>query len=155
MQKFKSVKDILGTLNDEKSCREFLEDTRWNGTPKYPHCDTESATHYRLTRNGEFHGKYKCRHCRNTFTVIVGTMFEGTHIASSIGINKISAIGHFTYKTRNSHRRYRLIHRKLVYLHVLRDDMFNRRRLVLFSSVNLDNSYCVESQAKTLPLVRV
>lgn len=45
--------------------------------------------------------------------------------------------------------------RKLVYLHVLRDDMFNRKRLVLFSSVNLDNSYCVESQAKTLPLVRV
>lgn len=80
MQKFKSVKDILRTLHDEKSCREFLEDIRWSGTPKCPHCDTESATHYRLTRNGEFHGKYKCRHCRKTFTVTVGTMFEGTHI---------------------------------------------------------------------------
>lgn len=80
MQKFKSVKDILRTLHDEKSCREFLENIRWNGTPKCPHCDTESATHYRLTRNGVFQGKYKCRHCRKTFTVTVGTMFEGTHI---------------------------------------------------------------------------
>lgn len=35
------------------------------------------------------------------------------------------------------------------------DDIYKRKRLVLFSSVNLDNSYCVERQAETLSLVRV
>ncbi len=48
--------------------------------PKCPHCGTESNGHYRLTNQGEFQGKYKCKHCRKTFTVTVGTMFERSHV---------------------------------------------------------------------------
>ena len=36
---------------------------------------------------------------------------------------------------------------KIVNLHVKSDKMFYRKRLVLFSSVNLDNSYCIERLA--------
>lgn len=81
MSKFKMVNELLRTLSNDNTCREFLEGIRWKGTPKCPHCGHESTEHYRLNRNGEFHGKYKCKHCCKTFTVTVGTIFEGSHIS--------------------------------------------------------------------------
>ena len=80
-----SFVQLLKTLRDEKSCREFLEETRWQGEPMCPHCYTQSAgeyyKHYKLNSGGEFKGLYKCCHCRNRFTVRIGTMFEGSHVS--------------------------------------------------------------------------
>ena len=54
----KSFIQLMNSLHDEKSCREFLETHRWHGVPKCPHCNHESEEHYRLNRNGEFNGLY-------------------------------------------------------------------------------------------------
>ena len=70
----------MNSLHDEKSCREFLETHRWHGMPKCPHCNHESKEHYRLNRNGEFNGLYKCRNCKKTFTVTKGTIFERSNV---------------------------------------------------------------------------
>ena len=58
----------------------FLEELRWGGSPICPHCGVQNSNHYKLKQKGEFKGLYKCKDCRERFTVTVGTMFEGSHI---------------------------------------------------------------------------
>jgi len=77
---FNSFVQMLDVLKDETACRFFLEDLRWNGTPVCPHCGSVNENHYKLNTKGEFKGQYKCKDCRERFTVTVGTMFEGSHI---------------------------------------------------------------------------
>ena len=74
--KAKSFLDLFTSLHDENSCREFLEYQRWHGEPICPHCHRQDKEHYHLKRGG----LYKCRYCRKTFSVTVGTMFEGSHV---------------------------------------------------------------------------
>lgn len=74
--KAKSFIDLFNSLHDETSCREFLEYQRWQDEPICPHCHRQSKEHYRLKRQG----LYKCKSCRKTFSVTVGTMFEGSHV---------------------------------------------------------------------------
>lgn len=77
---FKSFYDMLQVLPDDNACRLYLEDLRWNGTPVCPHCGSVNANHYKLNTKGVFNGLYKCKDCRERFTVTVGTMFEGSHV---------------------------------------------------------------------------
>lgn len=85
MKELRSFVDLMKHLRDEKSCREFLEETRWQGEPICPHCHCQSEgecyQHYKLKTRGKFNGLYKCRRCKKRFTVTVGTMFEGSHIS--------------------------------------------------------------------------
>lgn len=77
---FKSFAAMVTALPTDSACREYLELKRWNGTPVCPHCATVDANHYKLNVKGEFKGMYKCKHCKERFTVTVGTMFEGSPI---------------------------------------------------------------------------
>ena len=77
---FKSFASMLQALPTDTACREYLELKRWNGTPACPHCGVVDANHYKLNVKGEFKGMYKCRSCKERFTVTVGTMFEGSPI---------------------------------------------------------------------------
>lgn len=72
---------MLTALPDDKACREYLELMRWDGVPTCPHCGTVDEKHYRLNVKVEFKGMYKCKACRERFTVTVGTMFEGSPIS--------------------------------------------------------------------------
>jgi transposase-like protein len=72
---------LLKSLHDKTSCREFLEKHRWNGIPACPHCGRQSAHHYRLKVGGVFDGLYKCEACGKRFTVTIGTMFERSHVS--------------------------------------------------------------------------
>ena len=76
----RSLIDLLRNLQSEEDCRLFLENIRWHGVPVCPHCGSKSEEHYKLTNGGVFRGLYKCKDCRERFTVTVGTMFEGSHI---------------------------------------------------------------------------
>lgn len=78
--KFKSFAEMLQVLPDDKAFRLFLEDLRWNGVPVCPHCGSANEKHYKLKTKGVFNGLYKCKDCRERFTVTVGTMFEGSHV---------------------------------------------------------------------------
>lgn len=80
MKEIKTVQQLLKSLPNEQSCREFLEERRWQGEPICPHCKCSRDNHYKLKSKGQFKGLYKCRCCRKTFTVTVGTMFEGSHV---------------------------------------------------------------------------
>lgn len=78
---FKSFAEMLAVLPTDTVCRNFLEQLRWNGIPICPHCGVQDLGHYQLKVKGEFKGMYKCKDCRERFTVTVGTMFEGSHIS--------------------------------------------------------------------------
>ena len=71
---------LIKSLPDSNSCKEFLEQQIWNGTPICPHCGCIDEKHYRLKFKGQFNGLYKCRHCKQRFTVTTGTMFEGSNV---------------------------------------------------------------------------
>lgn len=75
-QIFKSVFNMVTTLNSEKACREHLEQLRWNGEPICPHCGSQRENHYRILTRGEDKGRHKCKDCRLPFSVTIGTIFE-------------------------------------------------------------------------------
>lgn len=77
---FKSFAEMLKILPDDDSCRKYLEFIRWNNIPTCPHCLNMNVNHYQLKTKGIFKGLYKCKYCRERFTVTVGTVFEGSHV---------------------------------------------------------------------------
>ena len=69
--------------SDPEAAREYLEFVRWPQGPECPHCGAVD----RISKlNGKAHrpGVYDCGHCRDQFTVTVGTVFE----RSKIGLDK-------------------------------------------------------------------
>ena len=70
-------------FHDPEAAREHLESVRWPKGPVCPHCGAVD----RISKlNGKSHraGLYDCGHCRDQFTVTVGTVFE----RSKIGLDK-------------------------------------------------------------------
>jgi transposase-like protein len=66
-------------FTDENAAREALEAVRWPNGPFCPHCGAVD----RIAKvEGEKHrpGLYYCNHCKGTFTVTVGTVFERSKV---------------------------------------------------------------------------
>ncbi|MGA2668893.1 MAG: IS1595 family transposase [Ignavibacteria bacterium] len=72
--KYNSLIQVQEHFKDEKTCREHLEELRWNGNVTCPFCHHDKV--YK-TNIG-----YKCANpkCYKKFTVLVGTFFENTKI---------------------------------------------------------------------------
>ena len=64
-------------FQDPDKAREYLERQVWPNGPVCPHCGSVAAP-YAL--NGARPGMYKCRDCREPFTVTVGTVFERSKV---------------------------------------------------------------------------
>ena len=67
-------------FHDPAAAREYLESIRWPNGPVCPHCGAFD----RITKlQGKSHrpGLYECGHCRDQFTVTVGTVFERSKIS--------------------------------------------------------------------------
>jgi transposase-like protein len=80
----------LATLShlfvDEGAARAFLESKRWPNGPVCPHCECKEV--YTLTpKPGSIKpvrpGVYKCKSCREQFTVRIGTIFEESKLPLS------------------------------------------------------------------------
>lgn len=72
-------------FHNKEAARRYLEKIRWSdGIPVCPHCGSKNE-HYELKpkkSSSELRsGVWKCKDCRNQFTVTVGTIFEGSHIS--------------------------------------------------------------------------
>lgn len=64
--------------------RLYLERLRWPDGPICPHCGSISKEHYPLAGKTTRPGLWKCKDCREPFTVTVGTVFERSKIALNI-----------------------------------------------------------------------
>jgi transposase-like protein len=71
-------------FQDPIAARQYLESVRWPKGPICPHCGSVSEDHYALNGDAQRDGLYKCKDCREQFTVTVGTVFEH----SKIGLHK-------------------------------------------------------------------
>lgn len=83
MGKQLNLTDLAKIYNNEDQVREFFEKLRWPDGPICPHCDSKEI--YTLTPKPESKkpgrkGLFKCKKCRQQFTVTVNTIFEGSHI---------------------------------------------------------------------------
>ena len=77
---FNNLHELIATMPDEKTCRDYLIKERWNGVITCPYCGHEKAY---VIENGK---RFKCasKLCYKKFSVTVGTIFE----ASNIPLNK-------------------------------------------------------------------
>lgn len=78
---------IARNFSDENEAYLFLERLRWPNGPVCPHCQGTKAYFLqpkgdRYTRTGHATQRrvYKCASCRKQFSVLIGTIFEGTKI---------------------------------------------------------------------------
>jgi len=68
-------------FQDPVAARQYLEAVRWPDGSVCPHCGSISQDHYALNGHAQRDGLYKCKDCREQFTVTVGTVFERSKIA--------------------------------------------------------------------------
>jgi transposase-like protein len=71
-------------FHDVDKARQYLESQVWPDGPVCPHCGSLSKDHYKLEGKTTRSGLYKCKDCREPFTVTVGTVFE----RSKVPLNK-------------------------------------------------------------------
>ena len=66
-----SVPEFMSRFPNEELARKHIEEIRWHGNPICPFCGTEKA----YNRGDTAPGYYRCRKCRQDFTVRVGTIY--------------------------------------------------------------------------------
>jgi transposase-like protein len=69
--------------------RQYLEGVRWPIGPVCPHCGSISKDHYALAGEKHREGLYKCKDCREQFTVTVGTVFERSKIGLHVWLQAV------------------------------------------------------------------
>lgn len=74
---FKNLPELIKHFESEETCKQYLERQRWGVNVTCPHCNYSKV--YRTNRG------YKCasKECYKKFTVISGTIYEGTKIPLS------------------------------------------------------------------------
>ncbi|MGE4240131.1 IS1595 family transposase [Ramlibacter sp.] len=75
-------------FQDADKAREYLEALRWPHGPVCPHCGV-IGTAYKLEGTKHRPGLYKCKDCRDQFTVTVGTLFERSKIALNVWLQAV------------------------------------------------------------------
>ncbi len=71
-------------FKSEQIARQWLEAVRWPDGAVCPHCGSISKDHYKLEGASHRPGLYKCKDCREQFTVTVGTVFERSKIKLNV-----------------------------------------------------------------------
>jgi transposase-like protein len=78
-------------FHDEQAAFDYVEARVWPDGPSCPHCggvERISLMGGKSTRKG----LYKCYQCRKPFTVRIGTIFEGSHVALNIWLQAMYLI---------------------------------------------------------------
>ena len=73
LSKFRTISGLIDYFDSDARCHEFLATARWNGKPKCPYCGCDYVYHRK-------DGRYACKNCKKTFTVLVGTVFQSTKL---------------------------------------------------------------------------
>lgn len=94
---------VSTVLADEADAYVFLEQLRWNGTPSWcPHCATPGRCYFlrpangrsRATRTGASTQRrvWKCGSCRKQFSVLTGTVLQGTKVSVLSWVSMIADV---------------------------------------------------------------
>ncbi len=94
-------------FQDADKAREYLEALRWPNGPVCPHCGA-IGDHYSLMGKSTRPGLWKCKDCREQFTVTVGTVFERSKIALNIWLQAVYYLCS-SKKGMSSHQLHRML----------------------------------------------
>ena len=70
----------VGRLTEDEA-RKMLEDIRWPNGIECPHCQSKNVVRITSEAKTVRDGLLRCKDCRKQFTVTVGTIMQGSHIA--------------------------------------------------------------------------
>lgn len=73
LSQFRSLDALTKYFSSDRKCTDFLAEQRWHGHPACPYCGCATIYHRK-------DGRYACKDCENTFSVLVGTVFQNTKI---------------------------------------------------------------------------
>jgi transposase-like protein len=73
---FNNLRELIATMPDEKTCRDYVIQQRWNGKPVCPYCGYDRCY---IIEGGK---RFKCasKTCYSKFSVTVGTIMEDSNI---------------------------------------------------------------------------
>jgi len=94
-------------FQDSDKAREYLESVRWANGVSCPHCRAVGQ-HYQLLGKAHRPGLWKCKHCREQFTVTVGTVFERSKIKLNVWLQAVFLVCTST-KGMSSHQLHRTL----------------------------------------------
>jgi transposase-like protein len=81
--KFTKLSDMaaidVGRLTEDEA-RTILESIRWPKGPVCSHCEGQNVTRLQAKSEKVRDGVFQCNDCRGQFTVILGTVMQGSHI---------------------------------------------------------------------------
>ena len=72
-----NIIDVIERFPDQKTCIDFLEDTRWGDVPSCTHCGSIKINSRHGTDTGNI-GRWNCQECKASFKVTCNTIFHGT-----------------------------------------------------------------------------
>lgn len=87
-----NLSTLAKQYSDETAAWAYMESIRWPNGPVCPHCGTINHAYYLAPKSGErttktgkvsYRRLWKCGDCRQQFSVLVGTIFEDSHIPLS------------------------------------------------------------------------
>jgi transposase-like protein len=90
------------------NARQYLEKVRWPNGPVCPHCGSVSKDHYKLEGEAHREGLWKCKDCREQFSVTVGTVFERSKIALNVWLQAVYLLCS-SKKGMSSHQLHRIL----------------------------------------------
>jgi transposase-like protein len=70
-------------FTDEASAWELVEKMQWPNGPVCPHCGETGRAYLLANKAGSYRRTWKCADCRRKFSVLVGSVFEGTKVPLS------------------------------------------------------------------------
>lgn len=79
-------------LVSQEECILLLEKIRWRGQPRCPYCDSKKFS--RLKQESRYH----CNECFTSYSVTVGTLFQGTHVKLFKWFHAIQIVMNHTHK---------------------------------------------------------
>lgn len=94
-------------FQDPDKAREYLEKIQWPNGPVCPHCGV-IGDHYRLEGKTSRPGLWKCKDCREQFTVTVGTVFERSKIKLNVWLQAVFLLC-TSKKGMSSHQLHRVL----------------------------------------------
>jgi transposase-like protein len=82
LKQFKTLADLYHTFSDNQVALDHFKTIRWRNGEFCPYCGHDKL--YTLKAN-----RYQCAQCRNTFSILVGTIFENTKLALKVWFGAI------------------------------------------------------------------
>ncbi len=140
MAQFKNLKDLLTKFSDEQTCRDFLVQRRWNGTPICPYCGCNKS--YKI-ENGK---RFKCanKDCYKKYSVTIGTVAQDTNIPLSTWFGAVYLIASHKKGISSVQLGKDLgIAQKTAWfmLHRIREALREKKGLLLTTEVQADETY--------------